>query len=208
MRILRFFVVPVAVFLLTLLGIWIFGGWVTNDFHATQAWMGVWVLSLGGGLFLVTRSRRELRIPAFASFALTATVSLGALSWMAGRNVEVRETLSAGERVLSAGPFAPVAHSGSGSVAIAELPDGSRRVVLSDLSTESGPDLFLVLTDGEPAPSANVLPAHLDLGPLKANRGTFEYVLPKDADVRRYSHAVVWCRLFSVPFTVAQLRPL
>lgn len=202
------FVVSVLVSLFTLAGLWLCGALLSNDFVATQVLLGAWVVSVGVALFLATRTRRHLRAPALVSFGVTAALSLGTLGALASREVEVREPLSADPHPLAAGPFVAMAHSGRGTAAISQREDGSRRVVISDLATEAGPDLMLVLTEAAPDPDANLLPAHLDLGPLKGNRGTFEYVLPPGVDVGRYSHAVVWCRLFSVPFTVAALRPL
>lgn len=46
----------------------------------------------------------------------------------------------------------------------------------------------------------------LYFGSLKATNGSFNYVVPADADLPGYNSVVVWCRQFSVLITWADLR--
>ena len=44
------------------------------------------------------------------------------------------------------------------------------------------------------------------VGPLKATNGSFNYVLPADADLSADKSVVVWCRQFAVLVTWADLH--
>jgi hypothetical protein len=47
---------------------------------------------------------------------------------------------------------------------------------------------------------------HIDLGPLRANRGNTNYAVPGDADTARISSVILWCSRCGVPFGAAQLH--
>ena len=85
-----------------------------------------------------------------------------------------------------------------------ELPSGERKLTLTNFETDSGPDLRLYVSTGDPA--GGDLGDFKDLGALKGNVGNQQYTLPRDVNLGRYSTVVVWCRAFSVAFTSAPLR--
>ena len=105
---------------------------------------------------------------------------------------------------LAAGSFASIAHQGRGRAAVVELPTGERKLTLTDFETDSGPDLRLYVSTGNPA--AGELGDFEDLGALKGNVGNQQYTVPRGLDLGRYSTVVVWCRAFSVAFTSAGLE--
>ena len=87
-------------------------------------------------------------------------------------------------------PFA-AAHETTGSARLV----GSE-VQLIDLDTDPGPDLRVYLTR-KPYRGGDV-GEHLDLGPLKGNKGTQRYLLEDGGGA--YASVVIWCRAFSVAF--------
>ena len=105
---------------------------------------------------------------------------------------------------VAAGRFGSIAHQGSGKAAVVELPSGERKLTLTNFETDSGPDLRLYVSTGDPA--GGDLGDFKDLGALKGNVGNQQYTLPRDVNLGRYSTVVVWCRAFSVAFTSAPLR--
>ena len=110
----------------------------------------------------------------------------------------------AGNIQLSGGSFESIAHSGRGEAAVVELPSGERKLTLTGFETDSGPDLRLYVSTGNPA--SGDLGDFQDLGALKGNVGNQQYTLPADLNLGRYSTVVVWCRAFSVAFTSAALE--
>ncbi|RDI54581.1 DM13 domain-containing protein [Nocardia mexicana] len=113
-------------------------------------------------------------------------------------------------RILSRGEFVSHEHGTSGSVVVVELPDGSRVLRLENLDTSDGPDLHVWLTD------APVLEGragwfvfddgrHEDLGSLKGNKGSQNYVIPPDVDLNVLTSVSIWCQRFHVSFGAAQL---
>jgi hypothetical protein len=110
----------------------------------------------------------------------------------------------AGNIQVAAGSFESIAHSGTGNAAVVELPSGRRMLTLTDFETDSGPDLRLYLSTGNPA--SGHLGDFEDLGALKGNIGNQQYELPAGLSLDRYSTVVVWCRAFSVAFTSAALE--
>jgi hypothetical protein len=66
------------------------------------------------------------------------------------------------------------------------------------LSVLPAPDDWYVYDDEE----------FLDLGDLKGNIGSQNYLLPAGIDLEKWKSAVIWCRRFSVGFAVAPLDPV
>jgi hypothetical protein len=85
---------------------------------------------------------------------------------------------------------------------------GSGRVILAggflrfeDVDIAGAPNMFVYLSDqadGHPG-------RYVDLGPLRATNGSFNYILPLDVNVSSVRSVVVWCRAFSVTVTYAVL---
>jgi hypothetical protein len=211
----RFLLVPVVVALL-LLGIWITGGKITNNFTVsmllTAGWMG-----LAGLVCAVLAYRRpSLRVPVLGAYLLTA-VAVGA--YLASETLiddEVNERVAvaaspsevkrdrAQNLQLGTGRFESVAHAADGIATTIELANGGRVLTLTDFEVDNGPDLRVYLVAG-PAGSEGEVDDYIDLGGLKGNVGNQQYEIPDDADLGRYGTVVIWCRAFSVLFARAPL---
>ena len=98
-------------------------------------------------------------------------------------------------------------HKGSGLATIYRTPDGGHLLRLEDFQTTNGPELHVVLSQSpDPQSSAEVKsPGYLDLGKLKGNIGNQNYPIPGGTDVGAQMSVVIYCKPFSVVFSVAPL---
>jgi hypothetical protein len=112
-----------------------------------------------------------------------------------------------GATVLASGDFGSLEHSTTGRALVVELADGTRVLRLEDLETSNGPDLRVYLTDQPLSDDWRVWDdgRFVDLGGLKGNVGSSNYVIPADVDVSAFRTAVIWCRRFTVGFGVAPI---
>jgi Electron transfer DM13 len=114
--------------------------------------------------------------------------------------------------VLARGELIAHEHASSGTVAVLQLPDGSRVLRIEDLDTSNGPDLHVWLTDApvvEGRDRWHVFDdgSYVDLGELKGNIGSSNYPIPADADLAQLTSVSVWCERFAVSFAAAALAP-
>ena len=72
----------------------------------------------------------------------------------------------------------------------------------SDFTTNSGPDLFVLLHSSEKPERYNE-EDYLRLGRLEKISGTQRYAIPDEEDLDSYGSAVIWCRRFNVTFGYA-----
>jgi hypothetical protein len=114
-----------------------------------------------------------------------------------------------GQLTLASGRFRSLEHGTSGRAELIELADGRRFLRLDDLDTSNGPDLRVYLTDQPLSDDWHVWDDGevVDLGSLKGNVGSSNYLIPVGVDLPRFQTAVVWCRRFTVGFGVAPLDP-
>ncbi len=119
-------------------------------------------------------------------------------------------SLAAGPAVLARGDFITHEHDTTGTALVLRLADGSRVLRLADLDTSNGPDLHVWLSD---AP-VKAGPAgwrvfddgdHVELGKLKGNKGSQNYVLPASVDLEQLRSVTIWCDRFNVSFGAAAL---
>ncbi len=110
-------------------------------------------------------------------------------------------------RELASGTFVGQEHRTSGTATVIELPDGSRTLRLEDFATSNGPDLHVWLS--EKAAGGNWFKysggRRVQLGELKANRGSHNYAIPAGAELDGLRSVVIWCKRFSVSFGSAPL---
>ena len=92
-------------------------------------------------------------------------------------------------------------HVGRGTALLAESEPGQFILRFEAFSVRNGPDLFVYLSPN----SAGYTDGALELGPLKASDGSFNYEVPAGTDISLFKSAVVWCRAFSVLFATAPL---
>ncbi len=117
------------------------------------------------------------------------------------------ETEASNEPVLlSSGTFedADDFHQGAGDAMIYELPDGSHLLRFEDFEVTNGPDLRVYLV-AESNPTTDQVGSGVELAELKGNIGSQNYEIPADIDPADYQSVVIYCKPFSVIFTVATL---
>jgi hypothetical protein len=218
---LRVVSVPITV-VIVLVGIWVAGGVITNDFELAMRLTVLWVGAAGITAVAIGYFSRPLRWPVIGAYVVTALAVGGYL----GRSVLMDKTVneqvamaapnpapSASEDkpaeprnvLVRAGSFQAVRHAASGKAMVIELAEGGRVLTLTNFEVDNGPDLRVYLVAG-PAATEGEVSDFVDLGGLKGNRGNQQYEIPADVDVNRYSTAVIWCRAFSVLFARAPLE--
>ena len=115
-----------------------------------------------------------------------------------------RSPLVATGNFIHANPSDPV-HYGSGKVSVYE-----KTVFLeADFEVGPGPKYHVYLV-----PKANIrqnsdVPdtMFVDLGQLRAFKGSQRYEIPAGVDLRKYQSVVIWCEAFSVLISPADLKP-
>ena len=115
----------------------------------------------------------------------------------------------AGPIVLKSGSFrdADSFHRGSGQATIYQTPDGGHLLRFENFETTNGPDLHVLLSQSpNPQSTEDVKsPGYLDLGKIKGNIGNQNYPIPSGTDVGAQMSVVIYCKPFSVVFSVAPL---
>ena len=110
-------------------------------------------------------------------------------------------TTAAAPVKVTAGPLKGLAgHFGRGGASVYRLADGTFFVRLESIETPRAPAVFVYLVPraGQTAPDGGV-----DLGSLKGNQGSQNYMVPAGVDVSRYQMVLLWCRRFSTPVAAA-----
>ena len=99
-------------------------------------------------------------------------------------------------------------HQGSGQATIFTTPDGGHLLRLENLDVTNGPALHVFLSPHQDPTRADEvkLEGYVDLGGLKGNRGNQNYPVPAGVDVSVFNSVVIYCKPFSVVFSVATLR--
>ena len=99
-------------------------------------------------------------------------------------------------------------HKGSGKAAVYRAPDGSHIVRLEDFKVTNGPELHVLLSAHSDPMTRSELKddGYHDLGKLKGNIGNQNYTVPDGVDVSAQMSVVIYCKPFSVIFSVAPLR--
>jgi len=114
-----------------------------------------------------------------------------------------RASLVATGNFIHANPSDPI-HHGRGKVSVYE-----RAVFLeSDFEVGPGPAFHVYLV-----PKANIRDAadvknqmYVDLGGLRAFKGSQRYAIPAGVDLKNYPSVVIWCQAFSVLISPADLN--
>ncbi|WP_373887239.1 DM13 domain-containing protein [Actinomyces bowdenii] len=113
--------------------------------------------------------------------------------------------------VVSSGTFISHEHETSGTASIVRHPDGSHQLVLENLETSNGPDVRVWLSAGPVVEGRDGWftageHEHLDVAPIKGNRGNQVYDLPEGFDPSVWPTVDLWCEDFSVSFGAAALE--
>lgn len=115
-----------------------------------------------------------------------------------------------GPVVVATGAFISHEHETTGAVSVIERADGSRVLAIEGLSTTTGPDVHVWLSDSDVVAGfdgwfvAGGAP-FIDLGPIKGNLGDQVYEIPEGVDLARFRSVTLWCVEFSVSFGAATL---
>lgn len=152
---------------------------------------------------------------AIVAVAVLAVALLAFQPWRLFTNVTVDEALpeaTVTSTVLATGRFISHEHATEGTVRILELEDGSRVLRIENLDTDNGPDLKVWLSDAPVTEGPRGWFAfddgqYVDLGSLKGNMGSQNYVIPADVDLADLTSVAIWCDRFSVSFGAAELTP-
>lgn len=122
-----------------------------------------------------------------------------------------KPTTAPAARELARGTFVSHEHGTTGTVRVVALPDGRRLLRIDDLDTSNGPDLRVWITDAPVLTGRDGWRVfddgeHVELGRLKGNRGSQNYVLPESVDLSRLGSVSIWCDRFAVSFGAAALQ--
>jgi len=117
------------------------------------------------------------------------------------------ESVTFSSALIESGTFqAAGSKSGSGSAKIFTQEDGSHLLRLENFSVSNGPDLYVTLVkNANPKKGKDVKAGYESLGLLKATNGNQNYEIPANIDLSQYNSVVIYCRAFSVVFSVASL---
>lgn len=189
----------VPVIALVLIGIWLAGGVLTNDFRVSMALTAAWFALVTIGAALAWRRVPAMRPAAVAALA-TLVVAGGALALTTLRDKTVNETVAVGPAMLS-GSFVSGAHETRGTARIVSAGGGSV-LTLTDFRTDAGPDLFVYAV---PSGATDSVDGGIRLGGLKGNIGNQQYELPAGLELAPGTTIMIWCRAFSVAFGSALL---
>ncbi len=115
-----------------------------------------------------------------------------------------------GPKVLATGEFISHEHGTTGSVQVIRKGNGEHVIRLENLDTSNGPDLHVWLTDAPVIEGTDGWfvfddGEYVDLGELKGNKGSQNYVIPADVDLSDLTSVSIWCKRFSVSFGAAEL---
>jgi hypothetical protein len=111
--------------------------------------------------------------------------------------------LPTGPRELATGSLQRIdtVHYGTGKVTVIET-GGTRYVRFEGVEIAAAPNLYVYLSDRRDGATGN----YVDLGPLKATRGSFNQEITAPVDLSKVGSVVLWCRAFNVTVTYAPLE--
>ncbi|MFQ5913333.1 MAG: DM13 domain-containing protein [Nitrospinota bacterium] len=161
-------------------------------------------------------ARRKTLWTVFGGIVL---VVVGAVAWWLLSplfiNKEVEETFptagtEASATKIRSGNFrdADSFHKGSGQAIIYRLANGSRILRLENFKSTNGPALHVLLASHPNPQKSSELKGKgfVDLGDLKGNIGNQNYPIPAGVNVSKQGSAIIYCKTFSVIFSVASLK--
>ena len=215
MTLLRFTALP-ATAALVAFGVWVTGGWISDDFRISMALTAAWLAIAAAGSAAVAWRVRPLRVPVLLGYTLSAAAIGMYLGLTTLRDRVVEERVVAGAPATAAqasgtrtravelhrARFRSREHETTGTAAVVRLADGRRFATLTRFATSPGPDLRVRLVPGN-SPAGDAA-GTIDLGALKGNRGDQQYAIPAGVRVAGRT-LVIWCRAFSAPFGSARL---
>ncbi|MDQ3669468.1 MAG: hypothetical protein M3377_04185, partial [Actinomycetota bacterium] len=138
-----------AVVVIFLVGLWLVGGVVTDNFDVAMALTALWFAGFGAVALGLAWRRPDLRLAVGGPFLVTAAVVGGFLTWSTLRDKTVDEKVVTGRAAseteagaaaseappsgnvtLAGGRFRGIAHETVGRAAVIELESGERKLTL------------------------------------------------------------------------------
>jgi hypothetical protein len=142
------------------------------------------------------------RAPAAIAGAPAATTSLAAAAASGASGPATQSSLVAAGNFIHANPSDPI-HWGKGKVSVYE------RAVFLEPDFEVGPGpafhVYLVPTPNIRREADVSTTMYVDLGRLRAFKGSQRYPIPAGVDLKNYPSVVIWCERFSVLISPADL---
>ena len=152
---------------------------------------------------LIQRSQRS-----FSTLGLAALMTLGTVGGLATDSLTIQPAFAnpaiAAATAIS-GEFTDAAHPTTGLARVVKDGDDRYLELSEDFSTDSGPDLFVLLHRSE-TPDNYDESEYISLGMLEHVSGTQRYLIPDGVEVEDFRSAVIWCREFNVTFGFAVLN--
>ncbi len=163
----------------------------------------------GGIRGFVSAHRRVVMLVAAGVLATMAWLAFGVFAIQtAFIDKKVNET-QPNAAVLRAGSFVSRAHDTAGKAQVFDTSTSPTLSLDSTFTTSNGPDVrvYLVSDTSADQPDESFAKNFVDLGGLKGNIGSQNYVIPASVDLTKYRTVVLWCKRFSVSFGAADLAP-
>src|SRR5215212_12065901 len=154
--------IPVVA-VIVLLGVWVAGGVVSNDFRLSMLLTAVWFAISGLACLAIAIRRRSLRVPVLAAYVVSAGAVVLYLGLATLRDRVVDETVvmaapaavdtSASQPMpanveVARGAFRSGEHHTEGRAAVVRVRDRGRFLTLTSFDTSAGPDLRVRLVPG------------------------------------------------------------
>ncbi len=118
---------------------------------------------------------------------------------MKDETTEISEVMPKGSGISLTGNFQKQVHDVSGQVKLIGA-QNSFFIRLENFMTLNGPDLHVYASKDLEATD------YIDLGKLKATKGSFNYELGQEIDFATYKYILIWCEPFGVLFGSAELK--
>ncbi|WP_020533919.1 DM13 domain-containing protein [Flexithrix dorotheae] len=92
-------------------------------------------------------------------------------------------------------------HTVSGKVTLKRSGDNLLLDFAEDFESQSGPGLFIYLSNSESSVSGGI-----EIKSLEANKGPFTLEVPSSVELSQYDYVIVHCKPFNIPFGAAKLE--
>ena len=130
--------------------------------------------------------------------------------WKLLARTTFHEAAPEGARTVAMGKFIGHVHHAAGTARLVVLPNNKHLLRVEGLRTVQGPRVHVWLiyrriNHATASHHAVKSVAHVDLGPMRANRGDANYLLPDDTRITGAKTAILWCARFRVVFGFAPL---
>ncbi len=175
-------------------------------------WVTVVVVAAGGAFGLYWFQPWKLFTSKQVNDAVPVVAAPTASAPAPSPGVSASTSPAPADRLLAAGTFVTHEHDTTGTVQLVARADGRRQLVLRDLSTSDGPDVWVWLSDRPVSPDKSTWSTFDDgryvaLARIKGTKGNQVYDIPAETDLTGLQSVSLWCRRFSVSFAAAPLTP-